>query len=264
MNTSSSLRSSHAVSLAIPLVTILVSWSGAGSVLAAAIPVPNASFESPVPPFGIGFDIDSWEKEPNPGYFVDTPQLTWYQTVGNFYDTNPYGFGFHAAYILSLPGAGIFQDYDSMDWNDPAPSHGFDAVFEVGKAYDFTVGVYGKSRTPGSGMQNSILILSLFYRDGLGDRITIDSTMILFTPQQFPNVAPLSLIDFAVSIPEVLATDAWAGEKIGISIQAFQGTGDGYWDIDNVRLAETPEPGAAGLLAIGLVGLLNRRLRTRP
>ena len=43
-------------------------------------------------------------------------------------------------------------------------------------------------------------------------------------------------------------SDAWAGKNIGIRIDSVVGTGDGYWDMDNVRLVSmVPEPGAFAL-----------------
>ena len=79
-------------------------------------------------------------------------------------------------------------------------------------------------------------------------------TVITYTAAGFLNLGALNLQDFQVNIPTVLADDAWAGQNIGIKIETIYGTGDGYWDIDNVRLTAVPEPGSLGMIAVG--GLL--------
>src|SRR5688572_20620400 len=59
---------------------------------AQPIPVSNHSFESQVvnPVFFVDPRIDSWQKAPQPGYFTNSPQLTWDQTVGMFIGTPPF------------------------------------------------------------------------------------------------------------------------------------------------------------------------------
>jgi len=41
-----------------------------------------------------------------------------------------------------------------------------------------------------------------------------------------------------VYLPPVQQDDAWAGKPIGIALRSA-GEADGFWDLDNVRLAES-------------------------
>ena len=135
---------------------------------AQSIAVPNYSFESQSgvgQPFGVNVLVDSWRKAPMPPYFSEVESnygIYWVQTAGVFLDTNPYtnAVGAQAAYLLSFPQVALYQDYNTVDWNDAAPTHEFDAVFQPGKSYKLTVGVFGKRMTEGSQLQ-----LSLYYRD---------------------------------------------------------------------------------------------------
>jgi hypothetical protein len=124
-----------------------------------------------------------------------------------------------------------------------------------------TVGVFGKpSVAPGSTLQ-----LSLYYLDNLNNMVTVGSTTVTYDPNVFvvPTNGPLNLIDFTVNVPIVQASDAWAGQHIGIELLSttpLQQSSGGNWDIDNVRLTETPEPamGTLGLLGMAIVGMRKR------
>ncbi len=235
---------------------------------AQPISVANPSFESQIVnpfPFPVDFRVDNWQKPPKPDYFTDSPQLTWDQTVGLFInppigDPNRYLNldGNQAAYVLSLPQAGLFQDNQSLDWNSTVG--GLNATYEVGYAYQFTLGVFGKQMVE----DFSSLQLSLFYRDG-ANLVTIGTpTTIVFNTTTFDPAGPFNLIDYSVTTPFVQASDPWAGQNIGLRIESVLGTGQGYWDIDNVRLtAVVPEPGAFSLLALGFGGLLFAGWRRR-
>jgi hypothetical protein len=62
------------------------------------------------------------------------------------------------------------------------------------------------------------------------------------TAENFPT--DTEFVDFQVTLPPVKATDPWAGQHIGVQLQATPDFLDptmwgGYWDADNVRLVET-------------------------
>jgi len=227
---------------------------------ADSIVVPNGSFESQSgagQPFGVNVLIDSWQKPPNPGY-PETNGFFWIQSAGVFVGTapsnpNPYSnlLGTQAAYVLSLPGAGLFQDDQTTDWS--GSMNGLNAIYQPGFSYQLTIGLFGKSM-----VQNfSSLQLSLYYRDG-ANRITIGSpTTITFNTTTFNPSGPFTLQDYSVNVPVVQPTDAWAGKNIGIAISSVAGDGSGYWDMDNVRLVSTvPEPGVLSLMVLGLGGFV--------
>ena len=232
------------------------------SLQAQSIPVSNYSFESQVTQF-IDSRIDNWQHTPVPVWFQPQGQLTsWDQTVSMFNGTlqNPYSnlAGNQAIYMLSLPSAGIFQDNASVDWNGVVG--GLNATYQPGFAYQFTLGVFGKSMVEGfSSMQ-----LSLYYRDG-ANMVTVGTpTTITFSASTFNPGGPFTLIDYTVTTPIVQAGDAWAGKNIGIKIESLMGDGTGYWDMDNARLVQAvPEPAALSLAAIGFGGLLFARIRAR-
>jgi hypothetical protein len=242
-----------------------------GVVTAQAQPifVPNHSFNSASAPMVdpyVTTQVGSWQKPAKPAYFNFVEQnygIFWDQTTGIFFGPGAYGNmdGIQAAFVLAWPQAGIFQDYDTMDYNDPVPSHEFDASFEIGKSYTLTAGVYGKG-FPGFNMtEGSMLGLSLYYRDG-ANQITVGApTIITYSSALFPTGGPLNLIDFSVVIPTVQSGDAWADKHIGIRIESIYGVGDGYWDIDNVRLTAVPEPSTLGIAVIGGLLMLRRRNR---
>ena len=237
-------------------------FSAASIGQAQPISVPNGSFESPSTPF-VSNNFDSWQKTARPAYFDFVEQTygyTWNQMSGIFAG-GTYGnlHGSQAAYLFSFPQVGLLQDYDTMDYNDAAPTHDFNETFGIGKSYTLTLGVFGKGFS-GNMTEGSMLGLSLYYRDG-ANMVTVGApTVVTYTAAGFLNVGPLNLQDFQVNIPTVQSGDAWAGQHIGIKIESIYGTGDGYWDIDNVRLTAVPEPGSLGLIAIG--GLLFA-IRTR-
>jgi hypothetical protein len=52
------------------------------------------------------------------------------------------------------------------------------------------------------------------------------------------GLSSTQLRDFSVYLPVVQAGDAWAGKTIGVAIRAT-GKAGGFWDLDNVRLAES-------------------------
>lgn len=251
---------------ALALITVL----GSGGVMAASISVPNGSFESQSAlgqPFGVNVFLDSWQKPPNPGIPEGGPNnFYWIQTAGAFLGTptntaSPYSnlLGAQGSYILSIPGAGLFQDSQSTDWS--GATNGLNATFEAGLSYELTVGVFGK----GMAENYSTLQLGLFYREG-AEMVTIGTpTTVTFSTATFNPAGPFALVDYSAVIPVVQPTDPWAGKNIGIRIDSALGTGDGYWDLDNVRLTSVvPEPGVLSLATLGAgIAAFMRRRATR-
>lgn len=203
--------------------------------------VPNYSFEEPVTPFA-GPEMDAWQKSPQPGWFPPGTN-TWDQTMGQFLNT-PQGSPGHidnvegnqAAFLFAVPDAYIFQDYNSFSGTN-APTHDFNAAYEVGKSYALTVSVLGN----GGGMLAGVpLQLSLYYRDNSSNMVTVASTTISNSASLFPTNT--HVIDFQVLVPTVRTGQAWAGKNIGIKIASLADFGNqgGYWDLDNARLTESP------------------------
>lgn len=233
---------------------------------AQTIPVPNGSFESPAPPPGrpVNTSINSWQESAQPVWYDPAAfGVAWDQLSGVFPNPPPADpahianlDGSQAAYLFAVPEAALFQDYGSVDWQGGEPNHAFDVTYEVGMAYDMIVGVLG-----GSGMTDgAILRLSFYYRDAANNPVTVAATDVAYSAAAFPTMTQLT--DYAVTVPTVQATDAWAGQQMGIQIAAVS-LGGTYWDVDNVRVSAVPEPGTLSLLALGFGALLFRRRATR-
>src|SRR6516225_953181 len=88
-------------------IWLSVVWAGALS--AGPIPVPNASFESPVTPF-VNTHVDDWQKVPKPDWYIENGGYTWDQLAGVFLNT-PIGASDHiincdgkqALYLFAVP-----------------------------------------------------------------------------------------------------------------------------------------------------------------
>ncbi len=204
--------------------------AGTGSLRAGIVPVPNASFETPLTGFATN-TIDDWGQEPSylaqeTGLFSNV--ITNVQPIDN-------ADGNQVAFLFNYPGAAIIQDYDAVDY--AGRSNLFTATYEAGKSYTFTLGVIGGTTLA----EGSLLELGLYYRDGSGNMVTIAATTVTNSDALFPS--QFHLVDFQVALPVVQATDAWSGKHIGIELVAA--TTDptllgGYWDVDNVRLTTGP------------------------
>jgi hypothetical protein len=73
--------------------------------------------------------------------------------------------------------------------------------------------------------------------------VTVAATNIIYTPANFPTTT--HFIDFPVQVPTVKASDAWAGQHIGIQLLSSiidPTLSGGYWDVDNVRLSAVTVP----------------------
>jgi hypothetical protein len=235
------------------VAALLILIAGRFASLGTTVPVPNASFELPAPNplFPISTLIDSWQKTPEPDWYSTNGSIyTWDQLCGIFGNTAP-GSADHignmdgdcASWMFAVPEVGYFQDYDSVDWNDVTPSHAFDAIYEPGKSYQMTVGLFGGGAGRNGGMLlGATLQLSLYYRDANSNRVTVAAITITNSAELFTSNT--NFVDFTITVPTVKPGDAWAGQHIGIfclsTVPAeLQG---GYWDLDNVRLVSILAP----------------------
>ena len=128
-------------------------------------------------------------------------------------------------------------------------------TFEVGQSYQITVGIAGGGYGMPLGTPREI---GLYYLDGSGNQVVVGTTTITNNNSLTDGQYISDLPDYVLSIPTVAASNAWAGQQIGVAlIQTSTGTtsGGGYWDIDNVRLESVPEPGSLALLAAAGFGL---------
>jgi hypothetical protein len=216
---------------------------------AGPIIVPNPSFESPAT-FFVSVIFDSWQRTSQPAGWDENASGPWTNLTGIFKNTAPGSYdhiencdGNQAMWLFASPEAGLFQDYDSVDWNDPLPTHAFDARFEAGRSYQLKVGLLVGGMGSGGGiLPGATLDLCLYYRDASSNRVTVAATTITNSLSVFSNST--QLIDYAVDVPTVRPDDAWAGQHIGILLlstvtPALEG---GYWDLDNVRLVSVLAP----------------------
>jgi hypothetical protein len=225
------------------LVALCLAWTAStASLLAGNLYVPNASFESVATQFADP-RVDSWQKAAQPPGFNTNVFGGWENLVGVFANsaaTNAEhignALGNQSAFLFSYPQASLFQDYDSVDWSNAAPSHAFNSKFAVGKSYTLTVGVTSSSEEPLA--SGATLLLSLYYRDASSNQVTVAATTVTYQTNVFTNLT--RLIDFQVKVPMVKPADAWAGQNIGIEIQSTAAPNliGGVWDLDNVRLTE--------------------------
>lgn len=209
---------------------------------AGTIPVPNYSFELPATGF-VSVNINSWQKyAPPPGYTPPAGFTNWTELTGIFKNDPPSApdhidncDGNQALWLFADSYTGLFQDYDSVDYLNQ--THQFTAVYEVGRSYHLTVGVIG---TGGGMLPDATLQLSLYYRDTASNQVTVALTTLSNTPAVFSNNT--HFVDCYLDVPTVKATDAWAGQHIGIQFLSTVDTNSqgGYWDLDNVRLVEGP------------------------
>jgi hypothetical protein len=203
--------------------------------------VPNYSFELPPTEF-VDTRVESWQKFPKPDWFVESPEQQWDQLIGVFKNTAPGSAdhidnvdGNQAIYLFAVPQAGFFQDYNSTGGTNGAPSHEFDAKFEVGKSYRLTVGAVGGG---GNMVEGASMLASLYYRDASGtNMVPLATAAITYSTNTFPSRT--HLIDFDAVSAAVQPGDAWAGKNIGIMFvsTAAPDKAGGYWDLDNVRLS---------------------------
>jgi hypothetical protein len=220
-----------------------MAWAGA--VTAGPIHVPNGSFESPATPF-VSLNFDSWQRTPQPASWDENIGGPWSNLTGIFKNTASGSAdhivncdGNQAAWLFANPEAGLFQDYDSVDWNDLEPTHAFDAKFEAGKFYRLSVGLIGGgyNMLPGTPLE-----ASLYYRDAASNQVVVAATTIVYSTTHFTSRTQLFYFD--VTSPVVREGDPWAGEHIGIQFLSTvsEALAGGFWDLDDVRLSSTMAP----------------------
>src|SRR5215831_12023498 len=126
---------------------LLAACALAGAGHSAELYVPNGSFETP-PTTNVDIRTDFWQDQPQSPFF-DPSQFggqPWATLMGRFSNTDPTNFdhivnmdGTQAAYIFTFPGAGLLQDFTSVDWSGTT-NHTFNAKFDVGRTYHLTAG----------------------------------------------------------------------------------------------------------------------------
>src|SRR3954468_14694209 len=138
---------------------------------AGALYVPNSSFESQ-PTALADPRVDSWQKAPQPGTFDPNTFGAWENLAGVFVNPDPTNSahiqnadGNQLAYLFGYPQVALFQDFNSIDWSNAAPTHAFNSRFETGKSYSLTLGLTSSSVQPLN--QGSTIELTLYYRDAL-------------------------------------------------------------------------------------------------
>jgi autotransporter-associated beta strand protein len=195
--------------------------------------VPNYDFSSPyvanLPPYALA-GASVWQQSPQPDWWTGGSQ-GWKNSAGVFINVPKNwidnlvpsgGTTVHqqSAFMFSTPGLQLSQTLAS--------------TFQVGASYQLAVGIEGG----GYGMPlGTPMEIGLYYPDALGNRIIVGTSTVL-------NDLALSGTDYITHLPDrhfallaVTASDAWAGQTIGIAlIQPNSGTTTGYWDISNVRL----------------------------
>jgi hypothetical protein len=189
--------------------------------LPTALAVANASFEAPVVDpngFGAGPFMDGWlevdldaQYSTNTGVFLNTP-------LGSP-DHLTNADGKQLAFLGSQKGNSLEQDLT--------------AVYQVGCSYRLTAGVGVSARFPPSAATpKDTLEIVLYYLDGNEPVDVVHQTI-------GPNdLSSTHLQDFSVYLGTVQPGDVWAGRPIGIALRAT-GKAGGFWDLDNVRLAES-------------------------
>jgi hypothetical protein len=220
-------------------IVAFTSWTA--PLQAGTIYIPNASFESPVvaPVWPYAWpQIDSWQQTPS---WTNDESGVFTNSAGPYYIDNCDGN--QAAFLFADPQAALFQDYDSTDYTNSAPTHAFDATYDVGKSYTLTVAILGGTNVELPMLEGTTLELDLYYRDCASNLVTVAATTITNSTALFSNATP-HFLDFQVQLPAVKATDPWAGRHIGVQLLStvspeLEG---GYWDLDNVRLVSTVQP----------------------
>ncbi len=188
--------------------------------VAANIAIRNASFEAPA------IDPNAFPAWPAIDGWLELDLDAGSQNTGVFANTTP-GSGDHVAnadgeqlaFLGSQQGNALEQDVA--------------AIYRVGCEYRLTVAVGVSARFPPSDIKPVDTIdLVLYYLD-VNQPMHIARLTIGAKGQ-----SSTQLRDYTVVLATVHPGDAWAGKTIGVAIRAT-GAAGGFWDLDNVRLAES-------------------------
>ena len=186
-----------------------------------SIPVKNASFEAPaidpngfpaVPLVGEWLEVDlDAVASSNTGVFANSPASSPDRMIN--------ADGKQLAFLGSQQGNALEQDLT--------------AAYKTGCGYRLTVAVGVSARFPPSMAKLVDAIeLTLYYLDGAKP---VD---IVHQAIEAKGLSSTQLQDFSVYLDTVQPGAAWAGKAIGVAIRAA-GKAGGFWDLDNVRLAES-------------------------
>ncbi len=204
----------------IAVLALLSSWATIASA-GTSIPIDNPSFEGPpVDPNGFSalpfvdgwteIDIDA-ETSTNTGVFANPAE----GSPGRLVNAD----GDQLAFLGSQAGNALEQDLAD--------------TYKAGCDYRLTVAVGVSGMFPPSAAEPvDTLELVLYYRD------VNDVVEIAYQSVDSTGLSSTELIDFSLHLPTVQSGDVWAGMTIGVALRAA-GMPGGFWDIDNVRLAES-------------------------
>ncbi len=229
------------------LVPALGLWIGVFKSAAGSIPIPNASFETPVTAF-VSVFFDSWTPAPKPDWYEETGGFLWNQLTGLF--KNPVAGsadhidncdGNQAAWLFAIPEVALSQSLGSPDSQGGGQESS--VRFEPGKAYRLTVGLIGGG---GAMLPGVTLQMELGYRDLSSNLLTVASCTITNDPAVLSSTT--HFVDFEASLPVVKPEDAWADKTVEIRFRSTVSSElrGGYWDLDHVRLDSFLAPSLQG------------------
>ena len=203
-------------------VLVIAGLLAAAPVRSAPIPIENASFEAPVvDPNGFPAVpyVDLWTEidldtlsSTNTGVFANTPAGSPDHVVN--------ADGSQLAFLGSQAGNALEQDLA--------------ATYKAGCDYHLTLAVGVSGLFPPSSTEPvDTFELVLYYRDA-NEPVDIVRQAVEAT-----GLSVTQLTDVSLYLPTVQAGDAWAGMAIGVALRA-NGMPGGFWDLDHVRLIESP------------------------